>query len=87
VREIKPFIDSDLSKMVTVELSLLEVAVIYATFAKESTGKTRQKVKDVLGPEIADYIGLSNGRKDVPHDLYVDSQSILMRYGLLEGRD
>jgi riboflavin synthase len=85
VREIKTTVD--LSKKITAELSLLEVAVIYATFAKETMGNVREKVLNKLGSEIAEHIGTSNGRKDVGWDLYSGAQTILMNHGLLEGRD
>jgi UDP-N-acetylmuramyl pentapeptide synthase len=87
MREIKAKERHDVTKKVTVELSLLEIAAIYAEFGKTTTEDVYGRVYDKFGKEVADYIGVSNNKIDVPYDIYAGAKAILRDYGLLEGRD
>jgi hypothetical protein len=87
MRELKSNKPVDVTKKVTVELSLLEIAAIYAEFDKTTTEGVRDRVYDKFGKEVADYIGISNNKIDAPYDIYAGAKAILRDYGLLEGRD
>jgi len=87
VREVTSKQEIDVNKTVTAELTLLEVAAIYAVFADLTTESVRTDVEIEVGEEIANHIGLSSGKTDVGQSIFDGAKAILERYGLLEGRD